>query len=411
MSTNIVKKISIIITIILLLSSMVVFISCDKKETTFEAKLSKEIQANLYIRGGDDQFDSILYVVKEFNKIYKNVNIVYRKTYNYEELALEQLLSNNREIDLFFINENMYDNKTIVTENTENLDEIISLVGLNKNIKEKRNGHDEIYGVPMAFNVKGIVVNTDLLKKYNCSIPTNISELKNVCNILVENNITPIQGVDGELYSNLFGTQYLYKLYNNKYSYSVSEVNSEKEGYKSTFDNILNLEKEFINLGYTSKDKMYDSLDEAKEAFMKGEIPFLVVDTETYSQLIEGERHYWIDANNDYDTSKSFAYEFIPLPTDEKTSVSYLETWYYLAVNKNSENLEVANEFIRFLSSAESLDLLAEKMGVPTVSSHVNSDYKFNSLFNSSLLYESNILLNTNIKNAQVEYLETYVKS
>lgn len=67
-----------------------------------------------------------------------------------------------------------------------------------------------------------------------------------------------------------------------------------------------------------------------------------------------------------------FEYEFINAPLGDDGSYDYEEPWYGFSVNKDSEELDYAVEFMKFLAQTEEMNKLAETKGMPsaTIDNH-----------------------------------------
>jgi len=60
-----------------------------------------------------------------------------------------------------------------------------------------------------------------------------------------------------------------------------------------------------------------------------------------------------------------FEYEFLYAPLGDSGAYAYLEPWYGFSVSKDSDEAELAVEFLRFMSTK--LDEMAGIKGLPSV--------------------------------------------
>jgi len=78
------------------------------------------------------------------------------------------------------------------------------------------------------------------------------------------------------------------------------------------------------------------------------------------------------ESKSDAFGANPFDYEFVNVPLGDTGVYDYEEPWYGFSVNRNSQNLDYAVEFIKFLMTGKELNAIAEIKGMPSVT--VNSD-------------------------------------
>jgi ABC-type glycerol-3-phosphate transport system substrate-binding protein len=79
-------------------------------------------------------------------------------------------------------------------------------------------------------------------------------------------------------------------------------------------------------------------------------------------------------------TKSPFSYEFCVLPVTDQGTTAVVDIWNAFSIAKNSDQVELAKEFIRFLFSADELNQMAEIKGLPTVVAAGNGDARYASL-------------------------------
>ena len=66
-------------------------------------------------------------------------------------------------------------------------------------------------------------------------------------------------------------------------------------------------------------------------------------------------------------SANPFEYEFLYAPLGDKGAYAYQQPWYGFSVNKDSEEKEIAVEFLRFMMHEKEIDEMASIKGLPSV--------------------------------------------
>lgn len=94
-------------------------------------------------------------------------------------------------------------------------------------------------------------------------------------------------------------------------------------------------------------------------AFFEGDVPFYVCNAECVSGMKKRE------SKSETFHAAPFEYEFLYAPLGDSGAYAYLEPWYGFSVSKDSDEAELAVEFLRFMSTR--LDEMAGIKGLPSV--------------------------------------------
>ena len=94
-------------------------------------------------------------------------------------------------------------------------------------------------------------------------------------------------------------------------------------------------------------------------AFFEGDAPFYVCNAECVSGMKKRE------SKSETFHAAPFEYEFLYAPLGDSGAYAYLEPWYGFSVSKDSDEAELAVEFLRFMSTK--LDEMAGIKGLPSV--------------------------------------------
>ncbi len=224
--------------------------------------------------------------------------------------------------------------------------------------------------------MRGMYVNTTLLSKYNLSVPTNRSELLHCCEVLYEAGYIPFQSSVGT-----FAQQFLYpyicnsivnggnyeemyaaieniepgisEYFRDAYAFLYEVVEKGYFDYKRaeeelgyTFDGNDGKAKDFLNVIQVAED-VYEKQDDV------GKIAFLV-DTQAFGISLA-------KAKSDYHSAVE--YVFITSPVGEDGGYAYLSPADGLAINKNSDHVDWALEFLNFFFTPEIATSFAKETG------------------------------------------------
>ena len=66
-------------------------------------------------------------------------------------------------------------------------------------------------------------------------------------------------------------------------------------------------------------------------------------------------------------STNPFEYEFLYAPLGDKGAYAYQQPWYGFSVNKDSEEKEIAVEFLRFMMQEKEIDEMASIKGLPSM--------------------------------------------
>ena len=358
-----------------LLSGIVIATGCSQKETSkaFEPKLDTEKEVTIDVVGGYDNFPSLEQVALDFAEYYPNVEVSYTKVDDYNN-SKDVLLTDNPDVDIFMANNTAVKNDEVIMGiavdlKDESLD--FDLSALDGGVLKSSSSGDELLRLPLYSVCSGLIVNKTLLEENGLKIPTNYDEFLNCCETLKNAGYTPIYGYDTDgannnsqgLYNGLVMTEMAKKNTDGAIS---DALNSETEGAESAYADSLKKIEEFANLGYYSKEtnaEIENSYEGAILRFFEGDVPFLAATSETMSGTAKRE------SKSEKFTSDPFEYTFIATPLGEKGAYVYVNSSEGLAINKNSSDLDYAEEFLRFYCSIEELNKSADAKGMLSTSS------------------------------------------
>lgn len=354
----------------LLLLSAMVLTACSGKpketETTasaFTPKLDTEKAVNLEIAGFFGNFEALDQVINHFNEYYPNVTTTYEQI---GSTKMVEYLKNNPNVDVFMTDDiNLrYPSLTeaYVLDQCADLGQAGISIS-NGNVQAFSTFDGKLARVPMSYAVRGLVVNKTLLKNEGLDVPTNYEEFLAVLEALKQKGYTPIQGPENVVYSTLAYSMVMTTLGTD--AELLTALNNGDEAAIQKLTEILNRVQTFVDKGYISKEvnATYpeNNYDGAILAFMEGDVPFWTCTSENYSGMRKRE------SKSEAFKANPFEYAFIFPPMGDKGAYEYMEPWYGFSVNQNSDTLDYALEFLRFLSTDSELNTLASVKGVPSI--------------------------------------------
>ena len=249
--------------------------------------------------------------------------------------------------------------------------------------------------VPVLSATNGMLVNEDLFKKEGIAIPTNYTQLIEACQkfqaagykstILSEKSANSIM-------SSLICAYFTKEIMND--AQAIAKLNKLDPSAGEYMRSTLELVQDFKNYGFMDLDecsKIKDNYSAVIMRFFQGDVPMMLASADVVSGTKKRE-----SLSQEF-TNAPFKYSFYAVPVFEKGSAVLEVPSVEFSVNKNSKNLEMTNEFMRFLLRTQELNNLAMIKRLITCSTVYSFDDVYAPLGNTELLYqlELGILDNT----------------
>lgn len=352
-----------------------------KTEADFTPALDTEDAVTLEIAGCLGNFEALDQVVNDFNEYYPNVTI------SYEQNDLHQLaeyVKNNTAVDIFMTSdtnvrskdqEAMYVYDNCLDLSSQDIDTSV----IDPELVKVCTVDNKLVRIPLAKLMCGLTVNKTLLEKEGLDIPQNYSEFLSVCEALKSKGYTPIQSARFHACSDLVLPMAMSILGNSEELTDL--VKAGDPSYADSLTSVYDKLDELLQKGYISAEvnATYpdDNYDGAILKFFEGDVPFWVATTESFSGTKKRE------SKSEAFLAEPFEYEFIDAPLGDTGVYDYEEPWYGFSVNKDSDTLDYAVEFMRFLAQEKELNKLAEIKGMPSATL-TNHDDRFSNAINPS---------------------------
>ena len=361
---------------ILLICTLLSLTACGGKpqeETAagFKPSLDTSTGCSITVVGSYDNFEALEAEFDKFNEIYPNVQLSYVKLDDYNNVLGTTLESNDKP-NVFFSYTWMMGNEKYasVCAHMEELSD--SALGLNLDcIRPGLLNHDaegHVFMAPVFSRTYGMLVNNDLFEKEGLSIPTTLTELAAVCEAFRSKGYaSPMMG-----YSLKSSGSFMYTVAYPLFAAALAE-NPEAlalaneldpaagEYMRPALEAVVQLiQSGCINL--TECDKIEDNYTQVILRFFEGDVPMMICAGDTVSGTRKRE------SQSEAFASAPFDYAFAPIPLTDDGGYFIDSPSIQFSVNKNCENLDMTNEFMRFLITNEELNAMAsvKRLVTPT---------------------------------------------
>ncbi len=362
--------------------SMALLISCnkgnEKVDETFKPSLDLETKCQIRVVGDYSNFEALEKEFDRFNQYYPNVALSYEKIDDYTN-NLATVLEGNNKPNIFFsyaawtAGDAKY--STIIPHMED-----LSDASLKMNLKCIRPGlinHDannKVLMVPVFSRTYGTLVNNNLFKKEGINFPTTWNELLEACASFAEKGYkSPMMGYSLKDSSCLMNTI--------AYPSFVATLAPNPEALKKANDldpsagkymrDALNKVKQLVDnkaINIEECDKITDNYTKVILRFYEGDVPMMICAGDTVSGTKKREKESEAFINN------PFEYSYLPIPLNDKGGYFIDSPSIQFSVNKDCENLDMTNEFMRFLIRTEELNNMASLKRLVTPTNELSFD-------------------------------------
>ena len=349
-------------------------------DESFKPSLDTNVSCHINVVGGYDNFEALEAEFDRFNEFYPNVEMKFTKVDDYNNM-IGTVLDGNDAPDIYVNYSWMYgrDQYKSSIDHAEDLAD--PALGLNLDCIRSNiilNTEDgKLPMVPVFSNTYGMLVNNSLFEKEGLSIPTTYQELVAVCNAFREKGYeNPMMGFSNEEKTSLF-TLTIYPFFCGTVANdaeAVKKLNSLDPSAGEYMRPSLEKIEQFINDGCVNLDacaEIENNYDAVILRFFEGDVPMMSASGDTVSGTEKRE------SRSEAFTAEPFDYTFVPIPMSDDGAVFLDMSNLQFSVNKDSSNLDMANEFMRFLITSVELNRMSEKKGLmpPT------KDLSFNNMY------------------------------
>ena len=352
----------------------------EPAEAGFKPALDSSVNCHISVAGGYSNFEALEAEFDRFNEYYPNVDLTFTKVDDYNNM-IGMVLNGNDAPDIYVNYSWMYGREQYQAsiDHAENLADPslgLDLDCIRSNII-LNTGDGTLPMVPVFSNTYGMLVNNDLFKKEGLSVPTTYQELVAVCKAFREKGYeNPMMGFSKEETTSLF-TLTIYPFFCGTLAQdeeAVKKLNSldpsAGEYMRSSLEKIV----QFLNDSCVNLDacaEIENNYEAVILRFFEGDVPMMACSGDTVSGTKKRE------SRSEAFLAKPFSYSFVPVPMSDEGAVFLDMPNLQFSVNKDSANLEMANEFMRFLVTSRELNEMAQNKGLMSPT----KDLSFNSMY------------------------------
>ena len=358
--------------------------SSEKKEEVvekgFKPSMDTSINCQIKFAGGYDNFEALEAEFDRFNKYYPNVEMMYTKIDDYNNM-IGTVLNGNDAPDIYVNYSWMYGREQYRSsiDHAENLAD--PALGLNLDCIRSNillnTDDDKLPMVPVFSNTYGMLVNTSLFEKEGLTVPTTYQELVAVCDAFRKKGYAnPLMGYSIKETTSIF-TLAIYPFFCGNVTgneEAVKKLNSLEPSGGEYLRPSLEKIGQFLNdcgINLEACAEIPNNYDAVILRFFEGDVPMMTCSGDTVSGTAKRE------SRSEAFIASPFKYTFVPIPMSDEGANFLDMSNLQFSVNKDSKSLDMANEFMRFLITSEELNNMAQKKGLVSPT----KDLSFNSMY------------------------------
>ena len=376
------KKLFCILLVICMAASMTACGGKTQEEAAagFQPALDTGTSCSITVAGSYDNFEALEAEFDRFNEFYPNVQLSYVKLDDYNNVLATALEGNDRP-NIFFSYAWMIGNEKYdpVFAHMEDLSD--PALGLDLDcIRPGLINHDaegRVLMVPVFSRTYGMLVNNDLFEKEGLSVPSTWTELMAVCEAFRSRGYaSPMMGYSLKSSASLMNTvaypMFIAALAENPESLALANKLDPAAG--EYMRPALEAVEQLIRNGCVDLDecdKIEDNYTQVILRFFEGDVPMMICTGDTVSGTRKRE------SQSEAFAASPFDYTFSPIPMTDEGGYFIDSPSVEFSVNKNCDDLNMTNEFMRFLITNEELNEMAsvKRLVTPTADLSFDSVY------------------------------------
>ena len=343
----------------------------------FKPAIDTTTSCSITVAGAYDNFEALEAEFDRFNEIYPNVQLSYVKLDDYNNM-LATVLDGNDKPNIFFSYTWMFDNEQYEPVFTHMEDLSDPALGIDLKcirpglINHYEEGH--VLQVPVFSRTYGMLVNNDLFKKEGLEVPATLDQLMDVCEkFRSKGYASPMMGYSLDASSSLMNT-IAYPLFTANLAANPDALAPANELDPSAGEHMrpaLETVQKLIESGcidLAECDKIEDNYTEVILRFFEGDVPMMICTGDTVSGTKKRE------SQSEAFTKTPFEYTFAPIPLTEDGGYFIDSPSVEFSVNKTCDDLDMTNEFMRFLITTKELNEMASVKRLLTPTADLSLD-------------------------------------
>ena len=343
---------------------------------TFEPRLSRDAQASVTVAGHYSNFEALEAEFNRFNAYYPEVELTYVCLDNYNRI-ISTAVTGAEAPDIFFTFPWMANSPECAPlfEAAEDLSDPalgIDLSCIRPGLLH-RDEQGRVPSVPIYTTTYGMMVNEDIFAREGIAIPTTYAGLVSACEALQKAGYAhPMMGHSSLLVYPLYHPFFYTQIKGDETA--LRELNALAPSAGEYARGALELAADFMGRGFIDLESCHQLENDYNAVIMRfyeGDVPMMLATANTVSGTEKREKQ------SEAFSAHPFAYSFHPVPCSEEGGcfVNYISMSF--SVNSRSANLEMVNEFMRFLITTEELNRTAQakRMVTPCIDMSLDGIY------------------------------------
>ena len=352
--------------------------SGGKADVAFSPKYDKDTEFTLTVAGSYGNFESLEAEFERFYEYYPNASMQYVSLDDYSNVISSALVGSEPP-DIFTTNsamignekyDDMFDACEVLSDSSVGID--YSCI---RNSLIRTTDSGDVVMLPIFTTSYGMLVNMDIFEKEGLKVPANFKELMSVCEKLKAAGYeSPVMGTDRFSGSGLFNC-FVYPMFAHNVianSDKVDALNNFEPSSAELMRPALERLYEFVNSDCIDvakcQEEITDEYDQVIMRFFEGDVPMMLASGDVVSGTAKRE------SKSDAFSANPFKYRFFTAPAGDKGGYFINSISICFSVNKNSRNIDKANEFMRFLISRKELNNMAGLKRLITPTDDFSSD-------------------------------------
>ena len=348
-----------------------------KTEEGFQPALDTSTSCKITVVGGYDNFEALEAEFDRFNEYYPDVELMFTKVDDYNNM-IGTVLNGNDAPDIYVNYSWMYgrDQYKASIDHAENLADPALKLDLDcirgNIILNTEDG--TLPMVPVFSNTYGMLVNNDLFEKEGLSVPTTYKELVEVCDAFRKKGYkNPLMGYSKEETTSIV-TVAIYPFFCGAVAddaEAVKKLNALDPSAGEYMRSSLEKTQQFLKDCQVDLDacaKIEDNYEAVILRFFEGDVPMMTCSGDTVSGTKKRE------SRSKAFIEKPFGYTFVPIPMSDDGAYFLDMPNLQFSVNKDSQNLDMVNEFMRFLITSRELNGMAQNKGLMSPTKDLSFD-------------------------------------
>ena len=324
--------------------------------------------------GDYGNFEALEAEFDKFMATHENIHLSYENIGNMNKLST--ILEGDEKPNIFFTKTSMIGNSAYdsVFAHAEDLSDPALEMNLTciRSSLLSRTSDNKVLMAPIFSRTYGILVNHDLFTKENIEIPTSWTNLLAACEAFHEKGyVSPMMGYSKDSSACLMYTiaypMFVAELANNPEA--LAKANNKDPEAGEYMRKALTAVDQLVNsnaINIEECNKIENNYEKVLLRFLDGDVPMMICGADTPSGIKKREGKSAPFAEH------PFTYAFHPIPVTEQGGYFMDSPSIEFSVNKDCDNLDVTNEFMRFLLSDAELNSIAAGKGLVATTNNMS---------------------------------------